>query len=112
MCPNASMIPSLARMRLATASSWRSAASGSAIDVLSADVGMSRVIQGTLSRRSLRHRVCATADDECHPQCSRAFTRSRSDLLAFFGGFANPPPAIRNNLGAKLGFDALELGMP
>src|SRR6202040_2363946 len=40
------------RMRLATASSWRSAAIGSAIDVLSADVGMSRVIQGTLSRRS------------------------------------------------------------
>jgi hypothetical protein len=35
-----------------------------------------------------------------------------SDLLAFFWGFANPPSAIHNNLGAKLGFDALELGMP
>jgi hypothetical protein len=27
-------------------------------------------------------------------------------------GFDNPPSAVRNNLGAKLGFDALELGMP
>jgi hypothetical protein len=52
------------------------------------------------------------ADDECHPQCSGAFTRSRKQLLAFFWGFANPPSAIHNNLGAKLGFDALELGMP
>src|SRR6266508_2641987 len=29
MCPNASMMPSLARMRLATASSWRSSANES-----------------------------------------------------------------------------------
>src|SRR5438128_2057989 len=29
MCPNASMMPSLARIRLATASSWRSSANGS-----------------------------------------------------------------------------------
>src|SRR5262245_51531615 len=35
ICPKASMIPSLARMRLATASSWRSAANWSGIVVCS-----------------------------------------------------------------------------
>src|SRR5262249_33705435 len=35
MWPNASMMPSLARMRLATASSWRSSANGSGMDVSS-----------------------------------------------------------------------------
>src|SRR5260370_21613426 len=49
MCPNASMMPSLARMRLATASSWRNSANASGMALVSLSG-----IQGKEERIALR----------------------------------------------------------
>jgi hypothetical protein len=43
---------------------------------------------------------------------ARVYKEQEATCWHSLQGFANPPSAIRNNLGAKLGFDALELGMP
>src|SRR5258705_10892010 len=107
MCPNASMMPSLARMRLATASSWRNSANAS---------GMALVplagIQGKEERIALRRANGVAQCVRYAPVASRCSSTSDGgeevgklflDLLSQLGAGAGDHRKVGKPLGRPAG---------
>src|SRR5262252_689549 len=93
MCPNASIMPSLARMRLATASSWRSSAkaSGMAGFFPSGVAANWRVgdepIESSESRTAIESLAIRHSLSRHHHSQGRVFVSGASDLAEEIGEF-------------------------